>query len=121
VNKRWGLWKIQLSREKMCRLRVSCAFYDCQSLECLYGLLNLESREGHSFTKGPVLIVEKTTQTDREKPTPITEALPATIGGVGHHTCNRINRRGGKSLPRKASDIPLTFDRFDRLVSLVTA
>jgi hypothetical protein len=31
--------------------------YDRGKLECEYGPLNLESREGHSFTKSPVLIV----------------------------------------------------------------
>jgi hypothetical protein len=31
--------------------------YDRAKLECLYGPLNLESREGHSFTKNPVLII----------------------------------------------------------------
>ena len=33
--------------------------YDRQELECLYGPLQVESREGHSFTKSPVLIVQK--------------------------------------------------------------
>jgi hypothetical protein len=31
--------------------------YDRGKLECLYGPLALESREGHSFTKNPVLII----------------------------------------------------------------
>lgn len=33
--------------------------YDRDELECLYGPLQTESREGHSFTKSPVLIVQK--------------------------------------------------------------
>jgi hypothetical protein len=33
--------------------------YDRQELECLYGPLQVESREGHSFTKSPVLIVQR--------------------------------------------------------------
>ena len=33
--------------------------YDRGRLECAYGPLHLESREGHSFTKNPVLIVER--------------------------------------------------------------
>ena len=33
--------------------------YDRDKLECLYGPLHLESREGHSFTKSPVLIVQR--------------------------------------------------------------
>ena len=57
--------------------------YDRDKLECLFGPLNLESREGHSFTKNPVLIIgyrEPPKQTvnmpppSLEKPTP---SLPA--------------------------------------------
>jgi len=33
--------------------------YDRGKLECAYGPLNLESREGHSFTKNPVIIVDR--------------------------------------------------------------
>ncbi len=33
--------------------------YDRGRLECAYGPLHLESREGHSFTKNPVLIVDR--------------------------------------------------------------
>ena len=40
--------------------------YDRGKLECLYGPLHLESREGHSFTKNPVLIIGH-----KEPPTPI--------------------------------------------------
>ena len=33
--------------------------YDREKLECAYGPLHLESREGHSFTKNPVLIIDR--------------------------------------------------------------
>jgi hypothetical protein len=33
--------------------------FDQKELECLYGPLQTESREGHSFTKSPVLIVQR--------------------------------------------------------------
>jgi hypothetical protein len=33
--------------------------YDRAKLECAYGPLHLESREGHSFTKNPVLIIDR--------------------------------------------------------------
>jgi hypothetical protein len=42
--------------------------YERGKLECAYGPLNLESREGASFTKSPVLIVEKGQSTERTKP-----------------------------------------------------
>jgi predicted RNA-binding protein len=50
--------------------------YNRQELECLYGPLNLESREGHSFTKGPVLIVSKVQSASLEKPAEIEVAQP---------------------------------------------
>ena len=37
--------------------------YDRGRLECAYGPLQVESREGHSFTKNPVLIIDKTQAT----------------------------------------------------------
>jgi hypothetical protein len=39
--------------------------YDQGELECEYGPLNLESREGHSFTKAPVLVIGKPEVTAR--------------------------------------------------------
>jgi hypothetical protein len=47
--------------------------YDRGKLECAYGPLNLESREGHSFTKNPVLII------DRTPPMPVRAAAPEII------------------------------------------
>ena len=54
--------------------------YDRGKLECAFGPLHLESREGHSFTKNPVLIIDRTQSAkaeppvQREKPTPVPEA-----------------------------------------------
>jgi hypothetical protein len=81
--------------------------YDQQELECLYGPLQVESREGHSFTKSPVLIVQKVqvaaaeapretapgqlAAAERQAPAPGAEraalaeeepALPRTAGGM---------------------------------------
>jgi len=46
--------------------------YDRGALECEYGPLNLESREGHSFTKGPVLVIG-TPEVARVEPPPMLE------------------------------------------------
>jgi hypothetical protein len=54
--------------------------YERGKLECAYGPLDLESREGHSFTKNPVLVISKPTATavviEREKPAPAPEPAP---------------------------------------------
>lgn len=55
--------------------------YDREQLECLYGPLNLESREGKSFTKNPVLIIGYKPPTPvaviiEEKPAPLPEPAP---------------------------------------------
>jgi len=42
--------------------------YDSVKLECAYGPLHLESTEGHSFTKNPVLIIRQTRTTSFEVP-----------------------------------------------------
>jgi hypothetical protein len=39
--------------------------YDRGKLECAYGPLNLEKREGHSFTKNPVLIIDRMPMPER--------------------------------------------------------
>jgi hypothetical protein len=44
--------------------------YDRGKLECAYGPLNLESREGHSFTKNPVIIVDRPKATAMVTPPP---------------------------------------------------
>jgi hypothetical protein len=50
--------------------------YDKAQLECLYGPLNTESREGHSFTKSPVLIVQKLSEVATAAPEPVPAPLP---------------------------------------------
>ena len=44
--------------------------YERGKLECAYGPLNVETHEGASFTKSPVLIVEKRGGIQRAKPSP---------------------------------------------------
>jgi hypothetical protein len=44
-------------RGKNVRVTGTVRPYDEAQLECLFGPLNVESREGHSFTKNPVLIL----------------------------------------------------------------
>jgi LPXTG-motif cell wall-anchored protein len=44
-------------RGKNVRVTGTLQPYDKEKLECVFGPLNLESREGHSFTKNPVLII----------------------------------------------------------------
>jgi hypothetical protein len=50
--------------------------YDQAELECLYGPLNTESRAGHSFTKSPVLIVQKAAAVATAAPEPVPAPLP---------------------------------------------
>ena len=55
--------------------------YDRDNLECAYGPLHLEGNEGRSFTKSPVLIIDRTSEsgTEREKPAPDAPATTAPI------------------------------------------
>jgi hypothetical protein len=98
--------------------------YDRQKLECLYGPLHLESREGHSFTKGPVLIVEKVQavnletppEPELEKPAPVAaEPEPAPAPAPEAEPV----AEEGRTLPATASGLPLT--GLLGLLSLVTA
>lgn len=56
--------------------------YDHDNLECAYGPLHLEGNEGRSFTKSPVLIIDRSSEpgTELEKPAPDAPATdePAT-------------------------------------------
>jgi len=85
--------------------------YDRQELECLYGPLNLESREGHSFTKSPVLIVQRVqaaeTQAPSDVPNELAAAEPQAAGAEE------------RALPRTASDMP--FFALLGLASVLTA
>jgi hypothetical protein len=51
--------------DKDVRVTGVVAPYDRGKLECAFGPLNLESHEGHSFTKSPVLIIEQAKQPKR--------------------------------------------------------
>jgi hypothetical protein len=50
--------------------------YDRGKLECAYGPLNLESREGHSFTHGPVIVMD-TRQMAAAAPAELYESTPS--------------------------------------------
>src|SRR5688572_23057968 len=59
--------------------------YDSQELECLYGPLQLESREGNSWTKSPVLIVHRVQAAAAGAPSglsPEPAALPETASSL---------------------------------------
>ena len=51
--------------------------FDRARLECAYGPLHLESHEGSSFTKNPVLIIDKPKQTAAVEPPPAPTPEPA--------------------------------------------
>jgi len=74
--------------------------YDREELECLYGPLQLESREGHSFTKSPVLIVQKVqpASTQAQAPSPTTPERVAVA---------EPQAPAPEALPRTASSLPL--------------
>jgi hypothetical protein len=79
--------------------------YDRGKLECAYGPLRLESREGHSFTKNPVLVVERSRPVQavqREKPAPpleVPEPQPAPEPAPAPAPM--------PSLPKTAGELPL--------------
>jgi hypothetical protein len=66
--------------------------YDRQELECLYGPLQVESREGHSFTKSPVLIVQRVQAAGAEVPS---ESVPRELAAAEP-----------QELPRTATGMP---------------
>jgi hypothetical protein len=87
--------------------------YNQQELECLYGPLQTESREGHSFTKSPVLIVQRVQAAQaaappppapeqRPEPAPQQTRQPAPEPGA---TQERVP--APEALPRTASDMTL--------------
>jgi hypothetical protein len=65
-----------LERGKVVRVTGLVLPYDRGRLECAYGPLNLESREGHSFTKNPVLIIDRTPTIDTAMTVPEAVQLP---------------------------------------------
>ena len=88
--------------------------YDQAQLECLYGPLNLESREGKSFTKNPVLIIGYRPPTPvaviiEEKPAPLPEPpppAPAVELPPPPPPAPAPEPEPVKALPRTASDVP---------------
>jgi hypothetical protein len=92
--------------------------YDRGKLECAYGPLNLESREGHSFTKNPVIIVEQkaaavecpacpTPQAVIETPAePLPAAEPEPIPAAPEPVAD-VPEPEAPQLPRTAGNLPL--------------
>jgi hypothetical protein len=84
--------------------------FDRDQLECLYGPLNLESREGKSFTKNPVLIIGFKPPTPvavviEEKPAPPPEPAPAPAVELPPPP-PPAPMPEPPELPRTASDVP---------------
>src|SRR5204863_392586 len=75
--------------------------YDRDKLECLYGPLHLESREGHSFTKSPVLIVQKV---QAVAAAPAASPAPAA---PEQRAAAEPQSQTPEALPRTASPLPL--------------
>jgi len=82
--------------------------YDRQELECLYGPLQVESREGHSFTKSPVLIVQRVQVAEAKAAEIAPERLAAKpeAGGVAVARAEPAPE-GGRVLPKTAGGMPL--------------
>ncbi len=93
--------------------------YDRGKLECAYGPLHMESREGHSFTRSPVVIVDKVQSAKAEMPSPInlgkpTPTLPESAAPepakpappAPESTPTKPEEKP-KSLPKTAGDLPL--------------
>jgi len=79
--------------------------YNAEELECLYGPLQTESREGHSFTKSPVLIVQKVMAEQAAEPS---ERAPEQLAAVQRETPAQANPVDeDRELPRTASPLPL--------------
>jgi hypothetical protein len=89
--------------------------YDRGKLECEYGPLNLESREGHSFTKGPVLIVgerpmQETVMVEPPEPIVLPEPTPTPepeIAEVEEVEIAEVEIPApAEELPRTSSNLP---------------
>jgi hypothetical protein len=92
--------------------------YDRGRLECAYGPLHLESREGHSFTRSPVVIVDKTESAKVEMPAPVNlgKPMPPAIAPVTPEPAKpeppatepaKPEAKAPESLPKTAGDLPL--------------
>jgi hypothetical protein len=92
--------------------------YDREELECLYGPLQVESREGHSFTKSPVLIVQRVQAADAGAPSQL--AAPEREAGAPAPAVAEVRRAPApEALPKTASPLPLL--GFLGLAALLTA
>jgi hypothetical protein len=89
--------------------------YDRQELECLYGPLQVVSREGHSFTKSPVLIVQRVQAAEAEAPS---ENVPNELAAAEPQAEPQAAAEG-RELPRTAS--PMPFVAFLGLAAVLTA
>jgi hypothetical protein len=93
--------------------------YDRGKLECAFGPLSLDSREGHSFTKNPVLIIDRTEPkasqpvelhkpafTPPDPPTPVDVEPPAPAPTPAPAPAPAPEFKE-KTLPKTASPLPL--------------
>jgi hypothetical protein len=81
--------------------------YDQQELECLYGPLQTESRDGHSFTKSPVLIVQKVQAAAAEAPSRTTAPEQRAAVEPQSPAPATAAPSAEPALPRTASGLPL--------------
>jgi hypothetical protein len=95
--------------------------FDRDKLECAYGPLDMESKDGDLFTRSPILIVSETPKTaelapppviTHEEPAPIVEAappepLPAPEEEVAVAVIEEPAIEEPQALPRTASGLPL--------------
>ena len=75
--------------------------YDRQELECLYGPLQVESREGHSFTKSPVLIVQKVQVAEAEARS---ETAPRELAAVAEPEAEPVAVARAEQAPAPAAE-----------------
>jgi hypothetical protein len=80
--------------------------YDRQELECLYGPLQVESREGHSFTKSPVLIVQRVLAAAQTPETRAPQAPATTVPDARASVEPGTVAEEGRALPSTASGMP---------------
>jgi hypothetical protein len=81
--------------------------YDQKELECLYGPLQTESREGHSFTKSPVLIVQRVQAAEAQAPSEVPQGLAAAEEREAQAPApERAPVEQAAALPRTAGEMP---------------
>jgi hypothetical protein len=82
--------------------------YDRGKLECAYGPLHLESREGHSFTRSPVVIIDKVQSAKLEMP-PISLGKPSAPESTPAkpEPETKPEATTPTKLPKTAGDLPL--------------